>query len=194
MRSFVHSDPSAEEARIIIDLDGGNDEPVKGFLKQVNDTTFYGYRFSKGWAPDQQEYIAVVVSKPVQEFQIYDNRKKLKGTEESGERIKGFLEFSTEKDEQVLLKIGVSPVSMNNAMANLQAEIPDWDFDNVYVAANEKWNRELFTDAKVTGLGNLEITPEFAAKLGAAYGAMLGAGSSVVYSRDVSLSFGKFLS
>lgn len=52
----------------------------------------------------------------------------------------------------------------------------------------EKWNRELFTDAKVTGLGNLEITPEFAAKLGAAYGAMLGAGSSVVYSRDVSLS------
>ncbi len=52
----------------------------------------------------------------------------------------------------------------------------------------EKWNRELFTDAKVTGLGNLEITPEFAAKLGAAYGAMLGSGASVVYSRDVSLS------
>jgi mannose-1-phosphate guanylyltransferase/phosphomannomutase len=52
----------------------------------------------------------------------------------------------------------------------------------------EKWNRELFTDAKVTGLGNLEITPEFAAKLGAAYGAMLGAGKTVAYSRDVSLS------
>ena len=52
----------------------------------------------------------------------------------------------------------------------------------------EKWNRELFTDAKVTGLGNLEITPEFAAKLGAAYGAMLGSGTSIVYSRDVSRS------
>jgi mannose-1-phosphate guanylyltransferase / phosphomannomutase len=52
----------------------------------------------------------------------------------------------------------------------------------------EKWNRELFTDAKVTGLGNLEITPEFAAKLGAAYGAMLGAGTSVALSRDASLS------
>jgi len=52
----------------------------------------------------------------------------------------------------------------------------------------EKWNRELFTDAKVTGLGNLEITPEFAAKLGAAYGAMLGSGNSVVLSRDGSLS------
>lgn len=52
----------------------------------------------------------------------------------------------------------------------------------------DKWNRELFTDAKVTGLGNLEVTPEFAAKLGAAYGAMLGAGTSIVYSRDVSLA------
>lgn len=48
----------------------------------------------------------------------------------------------------------------------------------------EKWNRELFTDAKVMGVGNVELTPEFAVKLGAAYGAMLGQGSIVVTSRD----------
>ena len=48
----------------------------------------------------------------------------------------------------------------------------------------ERWNRELFTDAKVMGGGNLELTPEFAVKLGAAYGAMLGKGSTVVTSRD----------
>lgn len=48
----------------------------------------------------------------------------------------------------------------------------------------ERWNKELFTDAKVIGLANMEITPEFAVKLGAAFGAMLGKGSSVVVSRD----------
>lgn len=48
----------------------------------------------------------------------------------------------------------------------------------------ERWNRELFTDAKVIGLANVEITPEFAVKLGASFGAMLGKGSSVVVSRD----------
>ena len=48
----------------------------------------------------------------------------------------------------------------------------------------ERWNRELFTDAKVMGVGNLELTPEFAVKLGAAYGAMLGKDSTVVTSRD----------
>ncbi len=48
----------------------------------------------------------------------------------------------------------------------------------------ERWNRELFTDAKVMGVGNLELTPEFAVKLGAAYGALLGKNSTVVTSRD----------
>jgi mannose-1-phosphate guanylyltransferase/phosphomannomutase len=48
----------------------------------------------------------------------------------------------------------------------------------------ETWNRELFTDAKVMGVGNLELTPEFAVKLGAAYGAMLGKEATVVTSRD----------
>ncbi|HXF49103.1 MAG TPA: sugar phosphate nucleotidyltransferase [Verrucomicrobiae bacterium] len=50
----------------------------------------------------------------------------------------------------------------------------------------EKWNRELFTDSKVTGLANLEITPEFVVKLGAAFGSFLGKNSTVITSRDAS--------
>ncbi|HLG93343.1 MAG TPA: sugar phosphate nucleotidyltransferase, partial [candidate division Zixibacteria bacterium] len=50
----------------------------------------------------------------------------------------------------------------------------------------EKWNRELFTDSKVTGLANIEITPEFVVKLGAAFGAFLGKNSMVITSRDAS--------
>ena len=48
----------------------------------------------------------------------------------------------------------------------------------------DRWLRELFTDARVTGLSNIEMNPEFGAKLGAAFGAFVGAGSSVVTSRD----------
>ncbi|MBU1319802.1 MAG: NTP transferase domain-containing protein [candidate division Zixibacteria bacterium] len=48
----------------------------------------------------------------------------------------------------------------------------------------EKWNRELFTDAKVSGLANVEITPEFAAKLGATLGSTLPNDQSIVISRD----------
>jgi mannose-1-phosphate guanylyltransferase/phosphomannomutase len=48
----------------------------------------------------------------------------------------------------------------------------------------DKWLRELFTDSRVTGLSNIEMNPEFGAKLGAAYGAFVGAGKTVVTCRD----------
>lgn len=50
----------------------------------------------------------------------------------------------------------------------------------------DKWNRELFTDSKVSGLALTEVTPEMAVRLGAALGASLGQGASVVTSRDAS--------
>lgn len=48
----------------------------------------------------------------------------------------------------------------------------------------EKWLRELFTDARITGISNIEMNPEFGAKLGASLGNALGVGVSVVASRD----------
>lgn len=48
----------------------------------------------------------------------------------------------------------------------------------------EKWTKSLFGVYGITGLGNIEITPEFATKVGAAYGAFLGKGAYVITSRD----------
>jgi mannose-1-phosphate guanylyltransferase/phosphomannomutase len=48
----------------------------------------------------------------------------------------------------------------------------------------DKWLRELFSDSRVTGLSNIEMNPEFGAKLGAAYGAFIGEGKTVVTCRD----------
>jgi mannose-1-phosphate guanylyltransferase/phosphomannomutase len=48
----------------------------------------------------------------------------------------------------------------------------------------DKWLSELFTEARVSGISNIEMTPEFGAKLGAAFGALLGQGKTVIVSRD----------
>jgi mannose-1-phosphate guanylyltransferase/phosphomannomutase len=48
----------------------------------------------------------------------------------------------------------------------------------------EKWGRHIFSTYGVTGLANIELTPEFAAKLGAAYGASVKKGEFVSTSRD----------
>ncbi len=52
----------------------------------------------------------------------------------------------------------------------------------------EKWKKSLFEGAMVKGLTNIELTPEFVAKLGCAYGTSLGKGSFVLSGRDASLS------
>jgi mannose-1-phosphate guanylyltransferase/phosphomannomutase len=47
-----------------------------------------------------------------------------------------------------------------------------------------RWMTSLFGSQGVTGLANIEITPEFASKLGVAFGSFLGKGATVVVGRD----------
>ena len=88
--------PNSEQSRVIIDLgEGSADRPTETYLKKINDTLFQGHRFSTGWAVDQREYFSLIISKPVDDFIIYDRHKKFKGDERKGDYVKGFLEFST---------------------------------------------------------------------------------------------------
>ncbi len=43
----------------------------------------------------------------------------------------------------VQLKVGISPVSAENALDNINAEIPDWNFTGIVKQADAKWNKEL---------------------------------------------------
>ncbi|MBT9589220.1 NTP transferase domain-containing protein [bacterium] len=76
--------------------------------------------------------------------------------------------------------------------ATLQPDVKVWPDKNVEAGAavsmsliwGRKWPGSLFSDDGICGLGNIEITPEYALKLGAAYGAVLPKGAVVVASRD----------
>jgi predicted alpha-1,2-mannosidase len=131
------------EGHIIIDLEEGiNDRPMETFIRQVNDTTIEGYRFSRGWARDQRIYFTAVFSKPMKGFEVYDSLKR-PGTSLTGARVKGVAFFNTGNERVVHVKVGLSPVSTANAAANIQAEIPRWDFNNVLRNANKEWEDEL---------------------------------------------------
>lgn len=137
--------PASDDSKIIIDLESGIgwDQPVKTFIQQVNDTTVEGYRYSKGWANDQRIFFTAIFSKPMKSFSVYDSSSLLQQKEAAGKRLRGIAFFSTNKDEQVQLKVGISPVSIENAANNIKAEISSWNFDEVRAAANDKWNTEL---------------------------------------------------
>lgn len=141
---YRYTYPEAEKARLIIDLEQGNCETATDtYFEQINDSVVAGYRFSTGWAENQKEYFALQLSKPIKELLIYDDTTKQSGSSARGKAVKAALEFSTKAGEQVFSKVGISPVSMNNALQNIRAEIPHWNFQNVRDAAQKEWNAEL---------------------------------------------------
>lgn len=135
--------PAGQEAHVIIDLkEGINDASTDTYIKQIDQYTLEGYRFSKGWAKNQLLFFAVKSSLPLTNFVVYDDKQQLSGTSGKGKAIKGLITFD-KAPETLQLKVGISPVSTENALANINAEIPGWDFEQVMRAADKKWNNAL---------------------------------------------------
>lgn len=135
--------PEGENARIIIDLkEGINDKSVDTYIELADKYTIKGYRSSEGWAKKQQVFFAIKSSVPINDFSVYDNTKPLYGKKGKGKSIKALISFA-KSPGTVSLKVGISPVSSDNALGNIKAEIPHWNFEQTVKQADEKWNKEL---------------------------------------------------
>lgn len=137
--------PKTERANIIIDLEHGiSDKTKNAQIKVVSNTMIEGYRQSEGWASNQVIYFVMEFSKPFQSFgtafedNIYENRK-----EETGENVKAYVQYTTIEGEQILVKVGLSSVSVEGARKNLHSEIPDWDFDKTRNETELLWEKSL---------------------------------------------------
>ncbi len=137
--------PRTEEGHVIIDLKEGIgwDNATETRLEQLNDTTLVGYRYSKGWAEDQRIFFAAIFSKPIQSLKLYNDTIPQNGFTSTGKRVKCVVNFQVNANEKVMLKVGISPVSTTNALLNINAEIPHWNFNHVVALADASWNREL---------------------------------------------------
>ena len=63
--------------------------------------------------------------------------------EKKGKHLGFFSEFATQKDEKVILKTGISFVSVDGALNNLNSEITDFDFDRIKEQGKQLWNKAL---------------------------------------------------
>lgn len=137
--------PDNTTPRIAVDLIFENKEnggATKTAFKQVDDHTIVGLRFSTSWARDQRVYFTIKSSVPIKTCDLFAKDRKLDDSAEPEEANVAVLSFA-EGTGEVMLKVGISPVSEENALANIKAEIPDWDFERVAQEATAKWNKEL---------------------------------------------------
>lgn len=137
--------PKMEDACVVIDLENGTcwDKPVEGYIIQENDTVVSGYRYSTGWANNQKIYFTAVFSKPIKNFISSEANDRKNTSQLKAQKVYGLAYFDTGKDEEIYVKVALSPVSIENAKLNMTAELPHWDFESVVANAEKDWNEEL---------------------------------------------------
>ena len=152
--------PKSSQSHIILDLMAGiynyEDKNVWTVVRVVNDTLITGYRQTNGWARTRTVYFAMSFSKPFKEYGTQNNDKPqvYKGfwrkfdqsknfPDIAGRNLRMHFDFNTEANEQVKIKFALSPVSMRNAVANMEQEIPDWNFNRVKEEGQQLWENEL---------------------------------------------------
>ncbi len=124
--------PASDDVAVVFDLENGGcwDKATETHIEAVGDRRIEGWRHSTGWAKDQRVYFVAEFSKPFAKF------------EPVGEHY-GRASFATSECERILLKVALSPVSVEGAKKNLAAELPGWDFEATADAAAAAWNEEL---------------------------------------------------
>jgi predicted alpha-1,2-mannosidase len=152
--------PKNDQAHIILDLMSGiynyDGKTVWTFVRVLNDSTVTGYRQTNGWSRTRTVFFAMKFSKPFKTYgkKSYDGNQPYRGfwgkfnqndnfPDLAGKNIRMHFDFDIRAGEAVQVKFALSPVSQQNALQNIAAEIPGWDFNAVKQATQEQWNREL---------------------------------------------------
>ena len=144
--------PASDAAAVVFDLENGGcwDKATDtGFRFSDDSTRISGWRYSTGWAKDQKVYFVAEFSKPARGIAYLQpgemDDSKMPRIAARYARV----DFDTEEGEQLLVKVALSPVSVEGAEANLAAELPGWDFEATAAAADKAWNDEL-SKVKIT--------------------------------------------
>lgn len=144
--------PASSDAAIILDLahtlqDHSNTELS---ITVISDTEIAGTKTTSGWAKDHTVCFYAKFSKPFK-AQLNLEGVPINGNQATGDGLKARLSFNTRDGEQVMVKVGISAVDIDGARANVEKEIPAWDFDLVVKQADRAWNETL---------GKIEVTTQ----------------------------------
>jgi predicted alpha-1,2-mannosidase len=161
-RVGVHRYKFAKEAKrhLLIDLRSSiYNYPGKVLWSRLrirSDGTVSGMRETRGWAPGRQLFFAIRFSATVAGHALYNKEEdpppyrgfKTPGTSAEdtqsieGRALEAVFDFAPSSDS-LIVKVALSPVSEQNAIANMDAETPGFDFENVRARTQQMWREEL---------------------------------------------------
>ena len=153
-----YSFSSAQQNNIILDLKH-RDEVIESYMTIEDSVTVTGLRRSKAWANDQYVFFVIKFSKPISKSGVWqDTVLSENQSSASSKNIKAFFQFNLAGTKDIYVKVAISPVSVEGAKKNLEAEIPGWNFAEIKKQAAQKWDVELGKiDVKSDNIDKLKI-------------------------------------
>ena len=122
--------PPTATAHLVLDL-RHRDQLLGHELRVTGPGELSGFRRSRAWAQDQTVYFVVQLSRPPASLTL----------DADGTVADAVLDTRTAPE--LLVRVGLSAVSVDGARRNLAAELPHWDFDRVRAAAATAWDQVL---------------------------------------------------
>lgn len=110
------------------------------FNKPLADYGVWSVDIPNDWVRKREEVCGKPYQKLVSEAIIHKGVKEFKG-----EHLGFYTNFKTHKNEQVIVKSGISFVSFEGARLNLKNDINDWDFEKVVTNAKLLWEKAIKT-------------------------------------------------
>lgn len=152
--------PKQDSANVIVDLIHGiynyPGKNVRTYLRVLDSVTLIGFRETNGWARNRTQFFCIRFSRPIQDYGYNDfNPKKLyRGfwrkfdlnhhfSEMSDAELRAYFTFRLDASKELIVKVALSPVSMEGALRNLETEAGHTDFDRYVKAGQELWEQEL---------------------------------------------------
>lgn len=120
------------------------DKVLESGMRIIGNDEVEGFRFSQAWARNQMVFFVMKFSTPFTSFTVSANGKQSGDLRDvTGNDLKAAFHFDAKPATPVLVKVGISAVSIEGARKNLEAEIPGWDFELVHQQAANAWNNQL---------------------------------------------------
>lgn len=107
------------------------DALLENSIKIVSNKEIVGSRISKAWAEEQHIYFVIQFSNEFESHVLNDSKNKIAFT------------FDELKNRKLLVKVGISAVSVEGARKNLEYEADHWKFEQYQNEAKAKWEDAL---------------------------------------------------
>jgi predicted alpha-1,2-mannosidase len=158
VRTGIHryTFPAGQPQCIVLDMDRGTFrgeayyskrrtyDVIQSQIRIVDDHTVEGYRVITGWAKLRKIYFRAEFSRPISTHLLMNGSLDVGNSDVvNGRTLRAALGFNPADGQELIVKVAISPVDIEGARKNMEAEASSWGFDNYVQSAHDTWQREL---------------------------------------------------